>query len=346
MPSPTLTTHSLPRARSPASIHSVPLPSPKSGSSSALDLGTSHVDMHGKRNNRSSWTSGLWVWNKPKPRRKGSFGSIMSQHTGTPVSSHAVLKGDVEEQDEDGWRRGDGGSPPAFRAIFLATVSKMIGAFADPQRIITPDPSSILAQSNTSPNSLVAYLAHALVSNARDEHITAKDPPGRRGSRSRSRATSVASQEAVPASRPMGGDTRDTKRYGDQALAVGRSLLSSVSNATLRGTMGITESVPRPSLLSRVSSSRPFPTTAISPPTVDRPSGSSTTSPTEETPPPSVELASIVPDESRPPTVLLSRQNLGSFFQSSKIGRTKMQTASRFKSAEPPLTDRYGFICE
>jgi hypothetical protein len=68
-----------------------------------------------------------------------------------------------------------------------------------------------------------------------------------------------------------------------------------------------------------------------------------TGSPSADTPPPSVELSSIVPDETRPPTVLLSRQNLGSFFQST---RTKLTTATRFTSDQPPLTDRYGFICE
>lgn len=70
-------------------------------------------------------------------------------------------------------------------------------------------------------------------------------------------------------------------------------------------------------------------------------------SPTDDVPPPSVELASIVPDEARPPTVLLSRQNLGNFFMSNNSpGRTKLNTATRFKSDAPPLTDRYGFICE
>lgn len=76
-------------------------------------------------------------------------------------------------------------------------------------------------------------------------------------------------------------------------------------------------------------------------------SGSTDASPTGEyTPPPSVELAAIVAEENRPPTVLLSRQNLGSFFQSNQINKAKLVTASRFRNSEPPLTDRYGFICK
>lgn len=195
----------------------------------------------------------------------------------------------------------------------------------------------------------MAYLAHTLVSNARDEGITIIETARRN---SRSRATSVTSSEN-PLARIASTDitVKDGKGYtygyGETAVAMGKSLFSSVSSATLRGsksTMG--EDHPRPSLLSRVSSSRPFPTTAVSPPMDQQYSTSSLTSPTEEVPPPSVELASIVPDETRPPTVLLSRRNLGNFFLSNKVDQPKLSTASRFKSDEPPLTDRYGFICE
>ena len=212
------------------------------------------------------------------------------------------------------------------------------------QRIITPDLSSILVSSTVAADSLTAYLAHSLVSNARDEAITVRDPLNRRKSRdqSRGRTISIGSLDQQA--------NRSEKSYGDQALKVGRSLLSSVSNATIKGSkvMSGTDGGSRPSLLSRVSSGRPFPTTAMSPPIAERQAGygSSSTSPIEEVPLPSLELASIVPDESRPPTVLLSRHNLGSFFQSSKISKAKLQTASRFNSSEPPLTDRYGFICE
>lgn len=90
----------------------------------------------------------------------------------------------------------------------------------------------------------------------------------------------------------------------------------------------------RPALLNKQSTRAP--TTAVTP-------SSETNGPL---PPPSVELASIVPDESRPPTVLLSRQNLGSFFTSSRKGTPKLSTATRFTSDQPPLTDRYGFICK
>ena len=211
------------------------------------------------------------------------------------------------------------------------------------QRILTPDHSSILHSSTIPANSLIAYLAHSLVSNARDEGITAKDPPGRRRSsrETRSRAPSISSQ-LVGASSSQGSST-PSKGYGDSALAatasVGRSLLSSVSNATIRA-RATDDS--RPSLLSRASSNRPFPTTAVS---ALPDSSAHAETPFDEDPPPSVELSSIVPDETRPPTVLLSRRNLGSFFQSSKAVPT-LRTATRFNAKEPPLTDRYGFICE
>jgi hypothetical protein len=82
-----------------------------------------------KRNqgNRSSWTSGLWVWsNGSKPKstrpRKGSVGSVLS-NVGTLGDVAESGTGETDTADEeDAWRKGDGGSSPGYRAIFLATV--------------------------------------------------------------------------------------------------------------------------------------------------------------------------------------------------------------------------------
>ncbi|EIW67400.1 hypothetical protein TREMEDRAFT_11606, partial [Tremella mesenterica DSM 1558] len=317
-------TSTLPTASPP--VTHAPLPDPDPMSTPVAQ---------GKKNNRTSWTSGLWVWSNGKPRRprKGSIGSIASfgLGIGSPAPAGVPEENEApEEEDEYAWRKGDGGSSPAFKAIFLAT------------RIITPDPSSILVPTSVSSKSLIAYLAHSLVSNARDEGIVAREPPGRRQSRdlSRSRATSIASQLSPDLANAT--PTRE-RGYGDQALAatasLGRTLLSSVSTATMRArAMG--EDIGRPSLLSRASHSRSLPTvTSLAAPQLSDSSPLVQTSPNAEIPPPSVELSSIVPDDARPPTMVLSRQNLGSFFQS-----TKLKTATRFDNGETPLTDRYGFI--
>ncbi|WVQ99801.1 hypothetical protein IAU59_006943 [Kwoniella sp. CBS 9459] len=358
--SPTPSTSRSIRPASIASSISVPFPAsplepsiPINTSSSSTGTSGTSTPVGVKKPNRTTWTSGLWVWGatkKPRPRKE-SIGSIASinqnraQATAISASSPYPRSGDQAQAHSNGdaddtWREGDGGSSPAFKAIFLAT------------RIITPDPSSILVSSDIPSNSLIAYLAHSLVSNARDEGIVARDPlTDRRRSRdlSRSRAASIVSQDAIsPDLNTSSRDRMPPSGYGDQALAatasLGRTLLSSVSSATMRGTRAITSlnEETRPALLSRASSSRGFPTTAVSAPILPGQSGSSATSPTEERPLPSVELSSIVPDESRPPTVVLSRQNLGSFFQNTK--GNKLHTASRFESAEEPLTDRYGFI--
>ncbi|WWC90928.1 uncharacterized protein L201_005866 [Kwoniella dendrophila CBS 6074] len=329
---------SVPFPSSPVEPYAPPTRPPNQTSGSSTPIGSTS-----KKSNRSTWTSGLWVWSggrKTAPsdtQTKRSDSPNLSTKP-TPSLPSKIAEPVITDEDEpEAWRTGDGGSSPAFKAIFLAT------------RIITPDPSSILLSAEIPSNSLIAYLAHSLVSNARDENIVARDAMSdRRRSRefSRSRAASLASQYPVS----LNGDRpRENKGsgYGDQALAatasLGRTLLSSVSNATIRGTKAITNigDEPRPSLLSRTSSSRAFPTTAISAPSAVGQSGSSATSPTEERPLPSVELSSIVPDDIRPPTVTLSRQNLGSFFQATK---TKLATASRFESDDEPLTDRYGFI--
>ena len=82
-----------------------------------------------KRNqgNRSSWTSGLWVWsNASKPKstrpRKGSVGSLLSNAGTLGDVSEAGMDGPDSAEDDEAWRKGDGGSSPAFKAIFLATV--------------------------------------------------------------------------------------------------------------------------------------------------------------------------------------------------------------------------------
>jgi len=122
------------RARSPTpSVRTVPdISSSPSAATSLFSVKSAEPPLAGSAKeyqaNRSSWTSGLWVWsNGSKPKtsrpRKGSVGSIVS-NTGTlrNVTEAAMDENNIPEDDE-AWRNGDGGSSPAFRAIFLATVS-------------------------------------------------------------------------------------------------------------------------------------------------------------------------------------------------------------------------------
>ncbi|ODN96372.1 hypothetical protein L198_04086 [Cryptococcus wingfieldii CBS 7118] len=335
---PSPSTSSRRRPLSPASGLSVPAPS---ASSDGLEEEDKDISGTTSRENQKSWTSGLWVWSNKKSikSRKGSISSFASSYPtssdfGAPAQANAAAG---NNDDDEIWRKGDGNNTPSFTAIFLAT------------RILTPDPSSILVSTKIPANSLVAYLAHSLVNTARDEGIAIKEPVGRRRSRDASRSQTISTASHVPV--PVNGTdpTGDGRQNGDGALAVtaslGRSLLSSVAGATMRGSknmVGSGSDEPRPSLRSRGSSSRGHPSAVASPAVVQHATMDSP--PSAETPLPSVELSSIVPDESRPPTVLLSRENIGSFFQANKMAKQKIATASRFKSEEPPLTDRYGFI--
>ena len=126
-----------------SSVSSVPgavPPSPVLPSSASIAESTvSNSDsVAQKAAHRSSWTTGLWVWNKGKARqRKGSAGSVASVQQqqiptghrdgiGTRVTSGSARVNEsaiIDEDEDESWRRGDGGSPPSFRAIFLATVS-------------------------------------------------------------------------------------------------------------------------------------------------------------------------------------------------------------------------------
>ncbi|XAO21799.1 hypothetical protein I312_100555 [Cryptococcus bacillisporus CA1280] len=341
LPSLSPTTSRFPAGFSPSSSNSMPF------TSASVDPHQPDVDAasinenNDRKSSRQSWASGLWVWGNKKSSvtKKSSMGSIASANQSVTPSSNAILRSTPEDEDEDEtWRKGDGGSSPSYRAIFLAT------------RILTPDPSSILIPTETPPKALIARLAHSLVSNARDEGIVAKEPANHRRSRdvSRSRAISLGDQECLQTDEAR---NKDGKGYGDAALtataSLGRTLLSSVTGATIRGSRSgasVAGEEARPSLLSRGSSGHGF-SVAAAPSSAAISHSAAVGSPAfEGTPLPSVELSSIVPDESRPPTVLLSRENLGSFFQSNRVNRAKMVTASRFESDEPPLTDRYGFI--
>jgi len=70
----------------------------------------------GDKGDKKGW--GIFGWAK-KPSRKGSIASLAPSITG----SGAVPALDTVDDDNHEWRRGDGGSAPSFRAIFLATVS-------------------------------------------------------------------------------------------------------------------------------------------------------------------------------------------------------------------------------
>jgi hypothetical protein len=111
--SPTPSTLSFARPKSPAmSTRSVVSVSDRerarahSGASSTTNL------LDQKDGNKKGW--GIFGWAK-KPHRKGSVSSL------TPSMSGLVPS--LEPVEDDEWRRGDGGSAPSFRAIFLATVS-------------------------------------------------------------------------------------------------------------------------------------------------------------------------------------------------------------------------------
>jgi hypothetical protein len=143
-PSPTPTTRSARssrsihpqfRPRSPtSSIRSIPIASTSLPQTHRTSDDVSPTTLKKPNPDRSSWASGLWVWSGKKPKlRRGSAGSIRSNMTGNGIFEEGpVAAGGIGERfggvystgdDEDSWRRGDGGSSPSFRAIFLATVS-------------------------------------------------------------------------------------------------------------------------------------------------------------------------------------------------------------------------------
>lgn len=125
-PSLSPTTSRFPAGFSPSSSNSIPF------TSASVDPHQPDVDAasinenNDRKSSRQSWASGLWVWGNKKSSvtKKSSMGSIASANRPVTPSSNAIPRSTPEDEDEDEtWRKGDGGSSPSYRAIFLATVS-------------------------------------------------------------------------------------------------------------------------------------------------------------------------------------------------------------------------------
>lgn len=126
LPSLSPTTSRFPAGFSPSSSNSIPF------TSTPVDLPQPDADAasinenHDRKSSRQSWTSGLWVWGNKKNSvtKRSSMGSVASVNQPVPPSPNAIPRSTPEHEDEDeAWRKGDGGSSPSYRAIFLATVS-------------------------------------------------------------------------------------------------------------------------------------------------------------------------------------------------------------------------------
>ncbi|KAF8340494.1 rab-GTPase-TBC domain-containing protein [Cantharellus anzutake] len=243
--------------------------------------------------------------------------------------------------------------PPHLHAIFNAT------------RVLANElPSSILVNQaqNTSP--VVSQLALRLVKNAREEglNITAARPPksissspgpylnttllstailspssGHGASASESLGKALASSSSASRPRGHGQSTVKAKLPPSITRLVNSAGLGG-SNVTSRpGTTsseGTAEPVAKKSNGAETLASN-TPSSALGGPVIQpaRPAGT-------------VELESIIPQISQPPTLLLAKLH-GSSLSSPNFRPTfpyANASATRFSSREHPLTDRYGFI--
>lgn len=248
-------------------------------------------------------------------------------------------------------------SPTHFRAIFLST------------RLISSNPASLLSDpSSVSP--LVSRLAFDLVSNARDAKITVKElPSARRGSsegrKARSPApapTTSSTTSTTSLTLPTSSSTSNSAKTStnkEQPLAAASSVLSRVLNsATLASSGSSSKSRSRPSNL--VVSARQIPPPADLGPKnpgtalgsgnypfssngVNGQAGAASTAGAGGGMP-SVELESIEPLESKPPTLLFDRAGyLKGFFGAKKIGEgsAREKRASRFEKSGEALTGEH-----
>jgi hypothetical protein len=218
--------------------------------------------------------------------------------------------------------------PPHFRAIVHAT------------RVMTAEPASILVDRGRSAGELVSRLAIELIKNARDEELTIDESR----SKDTTKSGAMDNKDAV--------DKSSKKETSDKAI------FSQVSGPSARATLGRALAstrvlvpkkrggVPSISVLSSPLLGQ-FTTSRAPPSTESAPAAQGGAPPGQGQPakrPGTVELESIIPDLSKPPTLFLAQTHGSSLISPSFRPTITHATATRFSSLEQPLTDRYGFI--
>ena len=202
---------------------------------------------------------------------------------------------------------------------------------------MTTDPSSILVDGGVAVGPLVASLALELVRNARNSGLTLDETrtiPPKVPTFSILADTDKVDEEMVSVI-PKSTSQSATASLG-QALAAASSAVSRPRRLTpmsVRNSPTVTGFKPSRSgsVTVEPSASAPVPQQQLQPPTAPQPRTGT------------VELESIIPSLSRPPTLLLSRSSLSSPSFRPSIHHV---AATRFirDNDKPPLTDRYGFI--
>lgn len=218
-------------------------------------------------------------------------------------------------------------TPLHFRAIFLST------------RLLSANAVSLFSGA-TNAGPLISRLAFGLVLSSRERNISI--PETRRSApvvpkavldRRKSQSIVLAKGDTPTTAAPV---SRFSKGVVEQPLLAATSALSRALNSAtgLKSSSSSKRSKP-----SQSSTQRPSVDVASSSRMADGPSSTSASAPV-----PSVELESIEPQESRPPTLVSDRSNLRRLFSSGRSTQKKSKRASRFESKLEPLTDRYGFI--
>jgi len=219
-------------------------------------------------------------------------------------------------------------TPPHLRAIFLST------------RLLAVDAASLFSDA-VSAGPLIGRLAFDLVSAARERNITVTET--RQSSRALPKALSTRSSSSsvpqVPAERASASNLPPRK----PSMGIVEQPLLAASSALSRALNAASKSRPSSRSISRPKAS----TLTQAPAELDGSARSGEgTSSSETMPIPSVELDSIEPQESRPPTLISDRTGLRRLFSTHRSASeaAKARRSSRFGGGLEPLTDKYGFI--
>ncbi|KAF5359891.1 hypothetical protein D9756_002944 [Leucocoprinus leucothites] len=238
-------------------------------------------------------------------------------------------------------------------------------------RVMTNDPSSILADQGRDTGTLIAKLAMELIKNARDEGIDFRDKP----LKEKKEVAPAVKKEETTADRPV--VTLSPTSGTDATMSLNRALsMSSEGSKKPKGRAASIRAVASPFTsplfgsfvrqqqrkpsVPQSSLNQPITTTLQSPLSTNATTAQSTSTQIKSSKPKSVPLESIIPATSKPPTHYLSRPYAHTPLTSRDfrfsipfaVPPPHPHSASRFSvhsgvgddGGRPPLTDRYGFM--
>ncbi|CAA7267521.1 unnamed protein product [Cyclocybe aegerita] len=245
---------------------------------------------------------------------------------------------------------------------YLVMQGATLRAIANATRVMTNDPSSVLADQGKETSPLIAQLALDLIRNARDEGVTFRERPKEcKEAKPADHPTEVVDRSGVTATmspatgsadaamilnRTLTAQTEGLKKHKTRKTSIMQ--VSSPFASPLFGSF-MAQQQKKPLSVAIGSSSSARNDVSASTPRANGPSTTSVATTSTVRKPLSVPLESIIPATAKPPTQYLSRTYTPLTARDFRFTIPLPQSASKYtiyhgEKDHRPLTDRYGFM--